>query len=61
MIFLELVPHSAMCVLSKKCSERSGSFFLYSNDLRIAVLGRVEIIDRAGICFVYICNNVKEC
>ena len=24
-------------------------------------LGRVEIIDRAGICFVYICNNVKEC
>ena len=40
MIFLELVPHSAMCVLPKKWSERSGSFFLYSNDLRIAVMGQ---------------------
>ena len=27
MIFLELVPHSAMFVLLKKCSEMSGSFF----------------------------------
>ena len=37
MIFLELVPYCTMFVLSKNCSERSGSFFLYSNDLRIAV------------------------
>ena len=37
MIFLELVPYSTMFVQPKKYSERSGSFFLYSNDLRIAV------------------------
>ena len=43
MIFLELAPHSAMFVLLKKCSEMSGSFFLYSNDLRIAVIGSVLV------------------
>ena len=60
MIFLELVPHSAMFVLLKKCSEMSGSFFLYSNDLRIAVNYRVVMYRNVGVTKQNIATKIHE-
>ena len=38
-IFFQLAPHYPISGLPENCSERPGSFFLYSNDLQPAVSG----------------------